>query len=73
MGVGRLVGGHGHVETTFWISGKRRKWHSPAVEVFLDPLALAGTVFLRSGGSYQRRLRTVCANQHATLALFIPL
>lgn len=49
------------------------KGYSPAGEVFLDLPALAGAVFLRSAGSYQRGLRTVCANQHVPLSLFILL
>lgn len=56
------------------VSGKHTEtWISPAVEVFLDLLALAGAVFLRSAVSYQRGLRAVCANQHVTLGLLILL
>lgn len=50
-----------------------RKCNSPAVKVFLDLLALAGAVLLRSAVTYQRGLRTVCANQHVTLGLLILL
>lgn len=56
------------------VQGNREgKCHSPAAEASLDLLALAGAVLLRSAVSYQRGLRTVCANQHVTLSLLILL
>lgn len=54
-----------------YISRKQKtEGYLPAGEVFLDLLALAGTVFLRPAGSYQMTLRTVCTNQHVLLSLF---
>ena len=52
---------------------RERKRSSPAAEVFLDLLALAGAVLLRSAVSYQGGLRAVCANQHVILSLLILL
>lgn len=46
---------------------------SPAVEVLLDLLALAGAVFLRPAAPDKRGLRAVCANQHVAVGLFVPL
>lgn len=60
--------------TALWVSTREQTApRSPAVEVLLHFLALAGAVFLRSAGADQRGLGAVGAKQHLIVGLLVPL